>query len=103
MIDCMTIVEPRAPSVETLASGRYVILSADGSRLICWCPIHSCGAVYNAEAGVWWMQQPLSFGEFLTALRAQKVLVDSSADLAQWIETCSAEELPRPTAPGGVG
>lgn len=93
---------PRAPHPDTLRDPNFTILDASGTRLLCWCPVHRCGAVYAIEAAIWNLQVPIGFGEFLTALQGRGLVVDDSPDLVQWIDTCSAAEVPRPTAPGGT-
>lgn len=97
-----TTAVPRAPHPDTLRDPRYTILDASGTRLLCWCPRHRCGAVYAVEVGVWTLQTPVGFGDFVTALRANGFVVDDSPDLVQWIDACTAAEGPRPTAPGGT-
>lgn len=93
---------PRAPRAGTLRDPRYTILDASGTRLVCWCPVNRCGAIYVPAAGVWNIHVPISFAEFLAALKANRIVVDSSPDLLTWIDACTAAELPRPTAPGGT-
>lgn len=93
---------PRAPHPDTLRNPRFTILDASGTRLLCWCPVHRCGAVYATEAGVWNLQVPVSFGEFLLALKTRGLVVDNSPDLVQWIDACTAAQAPRPTASGGT-
>lgn len=92
---------PQAPHPDTLRNPNFTILDSSGTRLLCWCPLHRCGAVYSIEAEIWNLQVPLGFGEFLTALRERGLVVDDSPDLVQWIETCAAAEGPKPNAPGG--
>jgi|GEM_PF-2305874 len=92
---------PRAPHAETLQSGDYTILSSDGARLVCWCPRHQCGAVYHIAARVWAMQTPVSFAEFLEALRTNNIVVEQTDDLARWVEACTATAGVRPTHAGG--
>jgi hypothetical protein len=93
---------PRAPHTATLRNPAHTILDASGTRLLCWCPIHQCGAIYHTEARIWSMEAPIGFGEFLTALRARNILpADGAEDLAQWIEACTPPVNVTPTGPGG--
>lgn len=93
---------PRAPHPSTLRDPTLTILDASGTRLLCWCPIHQCGAIYHTEAHIWSMEAPLGFDEFLVALRARNILpADGADDLSRWIETCTQPALGVPTAPGG--
>lgn len=93
---------PCAPHPDTLRNPDFTILDATGTRLLCWCPRHLCGAIYHGELRIWSMESGISFGEFLIALKARNYVVDDSDDLARWIETCAASEVPRPNAPGGT-
>lgn len=93
---------PRAPHPDTLRNPSYTILDRSGTRLLCWCPRHMCGAVYAIEAMVWSMQSPLSFGEFLQALEQQNLLPEPGTDdLARWVEACTQTPPGTLTAPGG--
>jgi len=93
---------PRAPHPDTLRDPNFTILDATGTKLLCWCPLHRCGAVYHSELRIWNIQSGVGFGEFLTACKTHGYVVDNSDDLAQWVETCAAAEGPRPNAPGGT-
>lgn len=97
-----TVIAPRAPHPATLTSGNYSIVSSDGTRLVCWCPRHQCGAVFHFEAQIWAMQMPVSFAEFLQALRTANIIVDSTDDLTRWIENCTAAACFKPGAPAGM-
>lgn len=93
---------PRAPHPDTLRDPNFTILDASSGQLLCWCPLHRCGAVYHIETRIWTMQSEVGFGEFLAALRSRGFLPNCIDELKQWIETCSAAERHLPNAPGGV-
>lgn len=93
---------PRGPHPDTLRDPSYTILDSSGTRLLCYCPRNRVGATYNTEVLVWGMEMPISFGEFLEALRTRQLLPEAGTDdLARWIETCTQPLPGTPTAPGG--
>lgn len=93
---------PLGPHPDTLRNPAYTILDGSGTRLLCWCPRHRCGAIYHIEALVWSLEVPITFAEFLRGLRARNVLpVQNDEDLSRWIEACTQGEQIQPTAPGG--
>jgi len=98
----LTVPTPRAPHPTTLNNPAHTIHDASGTRLLCWCPIHQCGAIYHIEARVWSMEAPIGFDEFLAALRVRSILAaDGADDLSRWIEACTQPAPGTPIAPGG--
>ena len=92
---------PRAPHPNTLRDPNFTILDANGTQLLCWCPLHRCGAVYHIETRIWTIQSEVGFVEFLAALKTRGFL-PQNGDLLQWIDTCATADGPRPNAPGGT-
>lgn len=93
---------PRAPHPDTLRDPSHTILDRSGTRLLCWCPRHMCGAIYTIEAMIWGMEAPITFGEFLQALEHRNLLPEAGTDdLARWVEACTQPAPGTPTAPGG--
>lgn len=93
---------PRAPHIDTLRDASMTILDRTGTRLLCWCPRHECGAIYHVEAMVWSMESPIAFGEFLHALQHRSLAPETGTDdLARWIEACTQPPAGVMTAPGG--
>ena len=84
---------PLAPATSTLDARGCVIKDQSGKRLLLYCPVTLCGAVFNLEAKFWTMQQPIKFSEWLTALEANEMLPrsDNAQDLAIWIENCTGD------------
>lgn len=96
-----TTVVPRAPHPDTLRDASRIILDDSGTRLLCWCPIHRCGAVYNIEVGIWAMQAPISFAEFVASLDSRGLTVDDGPDARRWITEGLTGDAMQPSAPGG--
>lgn len=93
---------PRGPHPDTLRNPSYTILDRSGTRLLCWCPRHMCGAIYAIEASCWNLETPVTFGEFLNALQHRNLAPEAGTDdLARWIEACTQPLPDMPTAPGG--
>ncbi len=93
---------PRAPHPDTLRDPSHTILDRSGTRLLCWCPRHMCGAIYTIGALIWSMEAPITFGEFLLSLQARNLLpAEGAEDLSRWIEACTQPPPGTPTAPGG--
>lgn len=96
-----TAVVPRAPHPDTLRDASRIILDASGTRLLCWCPINRCGAIYNTEVGIWAMEGPISFQEFVVALDGRGITVDDGPDAQRWVAEGLTGDAVRSTAPGG--
>lgn len=93
---------PRAPHIDTLRDPEFATVDRSGTRLLIWCPRHRCGAVLHLEVGIWSMEMPISFQEFLIGLRTRDLAPADSEDLVRWRDRCMAAELPQPNAPGGT-
>lgn len=77
---------PFAPHPDTLADNRMTILSADKSRLICYCPRNHCGAVLHVQLGLWAIYTPMSFREFFNTLGQRGISLPQGPDYETWIQ-----------------
>lgn len=77
---------PRAPHEDTLKEPQLTILSADKSRLICYCPRNRCGAVLHIQLGLWAIYSPLSFREFCNTLGQRGIMLPQGDDHETWLQ-----------------
>lgn len=93
---------PLGPDRTTLLNPEHTISDESGTRLLCWCPVNRCGAIYHTEANLWTMHVPISFADFLQAIKLHGMAPAACGDdLARWIQANTQPAPGTPTAPGG--
>lgn len=89
MSETAFVFEPRAPHADSLANPRLMIRDRSGKLLVCFCPRHMVGGVYDLEVRAWTLYTPMEPCEFIAALPNLGVQLADGPDLQVWLDAIS--------------
>lgn len=77
---------PLGPHERSLSDPHLCIETAGGTALILYCPRTSCGAVYDIEARMWYMNCPIAFDEFVNNVNDAGLTIGDEAGREVWMQ-----------------
>jgi hypothetical protein len=84
---------PLAPHPQTLADPLMTIEAPDQRALLCYCPRHWCGAIFDIAGACWLIYTPLSFNQFCETLVDMEILPPAGQALDAWLTAIQAATL----------